>query len=109
MPWTYSRCAPGLLLVAIFLASGPALRLLPPAATLARLRPMIGFGSGYSLTQLGNWGAQNALESSSTKRCSTTTDKSKRHVWAVDDQMTALPMGTASRIERPGRSSSAQL
>ena len=38
----------------------PALRLLPPRAALACLRPMIGFGSGYSLTQLGNWGAQNA-------------------------------------------------
>ncbi len=38
----------------------PALRPLPPAAAWACLRPMLGFGSGYSLTQLGNWAAQNA-------------------------------------------------
>ena len=38
----------------------PALRLIPPGVAVARLRPMIGFGAGYSLTQVGNWGAQNA-------------------------------------------------
>ena len=38
----------------------PALRLIPPATALACLRPMIDFGAGYSLTQVGNWGAQNA-------------------------------------------------
>lgn len=32
----------------------------PPADLGARLRPMLGFGSGYSLTQFGNWLAQNA-------------------------------------------------
>lgn len=40
------------------LLTRPALR--PPADTDARLRPMLGFGSGYSLTQCGNWLAQNA-------------------------------------------------
>ncbi len=42
------------------LLARPTLRLLAPGEAWARLRPMIGFGSGYSLAQLGNWAAQNA-------------------------------------------------
>jgi O-antigen/teichoic acid export membrane protein len=46
--------------VGYLLLARPTLRLLAPGAAWARLRPMIGFGSGYSLAQLGNWAAQNA-------------------------------------------------
>ncbi len=42
------------------LLARPTLRLLAPGEAWARLRPMIGFGSGYSLAQFGNWAAQNA-------------------------------------------------
>ena len=38
----------------------PVVTPLSPAAAWRSLRPMIGFGSGYSLTQLGNWVALNA-------------------------------------------------
>ncbi len=41
-------------------AARPAVRPPSPAAAWARLRPMLRFGSGYSLTQAGNWLAQNA-------------------------------------------------
>lgn len=46
--------------VGYLLLARPTLRLLAPGTAWARLRPMIGFGSGYSLAQLGNWVAQNA-------------------------------------------------
>ncbi len=46
--------------VGYLVLAGPTLRPLRPAAAWDRLRPMLGFGSGYSLTQLGNWAAQNA-------------------------------------------------
>lgn len=46
--------------VGYLLLARPTLRLLAPGAAWARLRPMIGYGSGYSLAQLGNWAAQNA-------------------------------------------------
>jgi PST family polysaccharide transporter len=46
--------------VGYLLLARPTLRLLAPDAAWARLQPMIGFGSGYSLAQLGNWIAQNA-------------------------------------------------
>ncbi len=38
----------------------PAITPQSPAAAWRSLRPMIGFGSGYSITQLGNWVALNA-------------------------------------------------
>jgi O-antigen/teichoic acid export membrane protein len=38
----------------------PAVRLMSPARVWHNLRPMIGFGSGHSITQLGNWTALNA-------------------------------------------------
>ncbi len=38
----------------------PAVTPMSPAVAWHNLRPMIGFGSGYSLTQLGNWVALNA-------------------------------------------------
>ncbi|HEY0812036.1 MAG TPA: lipopolysaccharide biosynthesis protein [Pseudonocardia sp.] len=46
--------------VGYLLLARPTLRPLTPRAAWARLQPMIGFGSGYSLAQLGNWVAQNA-------------------------------------------------
>ncbi|MDQ1513906.1 MAG: hypothetical protein QOC59_1748, partial [Microbacteriaceae bacterium] len=46
--------------VGYLLLARPTLRLLAPDVAWARLQPMIGFGSGYSLAQLGNWIAQNA-------------------------------------------------
>jgi O-antigen/teichoic acid export membrane protein len=38
----------------------PSVRPMSPAAAWRSLRPMIAFGSGYSITQLGNWVALNA-------------------------------------------------
>ncbi len=38
----------------------PSTQLMTTDAAWARLRPMMRFGSGWSLTQLGNWFAQNA-------------------------------------------------
>ncbi|GAA2899099.1 lipopolysaccharide biosynthesis protein [Pseudonocardia halophobica] len=38
----------------------PSVAVEAPSAAWARLRPMLNFGSGYSLTQLGNWIALNA-------------------------------------------------
>jgi PST family polysaccharide transporter len=38
----------------------PSLRLASPAAMWRSVRPLLGFGSGYSLSQLGNWFALNA-------------------------------------------------
>ncbi|MEJ8281962.1 lipopolysaccharide biosynthesis protein [Pseudonocardia spirodelae] len=38
----------------------PRLRPEGPSATWARLRPLLGYGAGFSLAQLGNWFALNA-------------------------------------------------
>ena len=46
--------------VGYLLLARPTVRFLTPDVAWARLQPMIGFGSGYSLAQLGNWIAQNA-------------------------------------------------